>query len=198
MHDDGYLFPTPGHVLRGLLDRLDKSGEEWSEHEATADIMLAMDRDDVRPYRYYAERWGWSKSRVYRHMSDLKERAERWRTFNRSGRKTEPRERQRDSGGTKRDSDGTSAGQQRDKDRPSSPQEAETETPAGQVRDKCGTSAGQQRDSIEQSTEQSTDTHTPGAGARGSVSERRRASDRGSAFARRLGVRAQLQRPPGC
>jgi hypothetical protein len=144
-----------------MLDRLDESGEEWSEHEATADIMLAMDRDDIQAYRYYAERWEWSKSRVYRHMDTLKERARQWRSFNRSKwRKSLKNGQERDTSGTERDTSGTRAGHQRDKIPDSAPFEAESETWAGHQRDTSGTSAGHQRDNIEQSTEQSTDTHS--------------------------------------
>lgn len=48
---------------------------------AVQDIMLAMDRDDVKPYRYYAKRWKWSKSLVGKRMDDLKALADDQRCF---------------------------------------------------------------------------------------------------------------------
>lgn len=78
-----YLFPVPASVLRALLDAAAETGREFREDEAAADVMLAMDRDDLRPHRYYAKRWGWSASRALRLLDGLKAKAETWRAFNR-------------------------------------------------------------------------------------------------------------------
>jgi hypothetical protein len=167
---DGFLFPTPGYVLRDLLDERAQSDEPFSEKLAAADIMLALDRGDLKPVRYYARRWAWSKSKVHRHLDRLKTQARDWRQF-RTGRppaREEPSGRERDTGGTKRDSGGTSAGHRRDKKPASTPANAQNETAAGQVRDTGGTTPGQVRDSIEQSTEHTTEKKKQrSAGARG-------------------------------
>lgn len=78
-----YLFPIPGSVLRNLLDFKAKTGEQFSEKEAIADMMLAIDRDQIKPERYLAKRWSWSASKVHRSKKNLIEMADRWRKFNR-------------------------------------------------------------------------------------------------------------------
>lgn len=76
-----YLFPVPAKPLRSLLDAKAKRGEEFSDDEAALDVMLAIDRDDLRPHRYLAKRWGWSASRAYRTLSELEATAADWRSF---------------------------------------------------------------------------------------------------------------------
>ena len=76
-----YLFPAPAKPLRSLLDFKARAGEEFSEEEAALDVMLALDRDDLRPLRYLAKRWGWSKNRVHRGLDDLRATAAEWRSF---------------------------------------------------------------------------------------------------------------------
>jgi len=79
-------------------------GEEFSDDEAAADIMLDMDRvargtqRNLKPIRWYSKRWAWSYTRAYRAFSGrpgqqehgyerdpvepwIKERALEWRAF---------------------------------------------------------------------------------------------------------------------
>src|SRR5690606_23693738 len=83
--DRPYLFPVPAAVLRGGLNLRAQLGAEISEDEAVCDTMLDLDRMDARhppaqrlqklhSVRYYAERWGWSKSQVQRGLSGDKRR----------------------------------------------------------------------------------------------------------------------------
>lgn len=104
MSDREFLFPIPGSALRTLLDFKAEHGVEFSDDEAAADIMLALDRVDrgqaseIKPIRYYAKRWKWSRNRVNRAFSGrpggqeggyyrdpvepwIRERAESWRNF---------------------------------------------------------------------------------------------------------------------
>lgn len=76
-----YLFPTPGSPLRKLLDGKASRGEKFSEDEAAIDIMLALDRDDIKPQRYYAKRWDWPKSTVAKKLPTLLDTANGWRDF---------------------------------------------------------------------------------------------------------------------
>ncbi|MEM6286611.1 MAG: hypothetical protein AAF845_05600 [Bacteroidota bacterium] len=76
-----YFFPVLPAPLRSLLDAKAKRGEEFSEDEAVLDVMLALDRNDLRPHRYLAKRWGWSASRAYRVLDALRTEAARWRRF---------------------------------------------------------------------------------------------------------------------
>jgi len=79
---NGYLFPTPGRSLRKLLDHYAKSDERWPEHLCIQDIMLALDRDDVKPLSYYSSRWKRSKSWIHKHMPEFTEKAIAQRNFN--------------------------------------------------------------------------------------------------------------------
>lgn len=63
---DGYRYQVPGSYLRKLVDKLarhntDPNSESYTfqEVEAVIDLMLAQDRGDLKPYRYYAKRWNW-------------------------------------------------------------------------------------------------------------------------------------------
>lgn len=53
------------------------------------DVMLALDRDDLKPYRYLAKRWGWSGGTTYRKLDALKAEAEAWRSFYQEDRDAE-------------------------------------------------------------------------------------------------------------
>lgn len=165
-----YLFPTPGQLLRGLLDDQAQADEEFSEYQATADIMLALDRGDVKPIRYYAGRWAWSKSTVHRHMSTLKKRARKWRSFDleevsygdhdgdQSQRGADSSTKPRDTGETERDTDGTSSGQKVDEFPAEPPLKGADDTSVGHQGDTAETSLGQSRDSIDRNKEQNTNT----------------------------------------
>ena len=116
-----YFFPVPGSELRRMLDRKARRQEEFSEAEATMDVMLALDRGDLRPQRYYARRWGWSKGRTARALSskrsdNLQGQARRWRRFGK-GELTDdgaPKGSQQDAlAGQERGAGGASAGQER-------------------------------------------------------------------------------------
>lgn len=85
-----FRFPVPAAPLRRLLDARAASGEVWFEDEAVIDIMLALDRGDVKPVRYYAKRWSWSKSKVAREIERLKSEAESWRVFDSPEEPTNP------------------------------------------------------------------------------------------------------------
>ena len=84
-----YRFPIPGSVLRSLLDAKAKQGEKFSEEEAVADVMLALDRGQLRSPAWYAKRWKWSRTSTYRHFAGdaergiepLESRVQRWRDF---------------------------------------------------------------------------------------------------------------------
>ena len=76
-----YLFPAPAEHQRSLLDFKAQAGGVFTEGEAAIDIMLAADRGDVRPHRYYAARWKWSASKAYRLLDDLLAEAASWRSF---------------------------------------------------------------------------------------------------------------------
>ncbi|MEO0559407.1 MAG: hypothetical protein AAF170_14620 [Bacteroidota bacterium] len=80
-----YLFPVPGRVLRDLLNIKAQLGEEFSDDEAAADLMLDLDLIEfygrraqptgmLHAVRYYAERWSWPKSRVAEAWAGRKER----------------------------------------------------------------------------------------------------------------------------
>ena len=127
-----YRLPVKVSKLRKIVDDLSRRGIEFDEDDAVIDLMLATDRGDVKPIRYYARRWKWSKSRVSRSMDRLKESVEEWRNFDNTPLQ-------------KWDNSGTTAGQQRDKKRAK-------QSINGVQRDTGGTTAGQQRDSIEHTT----------------------------------------------
>lgn len=76
-----YLFPVPAQPLRSLLDGKARTGEVFTDDEATLDLMLMMDRDDVKPIRYMAQRWKWPRTSLSRKLEDMKRRAEGWRAF---------------------------------------------------------------------------------------------------------------------
>lgn len=69
-----YLVHLPPGELRRLLDVFAAVGEEFSDWQAAADLGLDLDRlrhpnpalrlRRLHSRRYYAQRWGWSKSRV--------------------------------------------------------------------------------------------------------------------------------------
>ena len=80
-----YLFPVPGKALREVLDSHARcSLEPWSEILCIQDIMLAMDRQDVKPYRYYAKRWNRPKTWVGDRMKRFKETVKKQRNFHNS------------------------------------------------------------------------------------------------------------------
>ena len=85
-----YLFPAPASAFRGLLDFAASQGKEFSDDEAALDLMLAMDRGKVKPFRYLAKRWGWSYHKVrtafkgderYDTPPWIEEKVNDWRTF---------------------------------------------------------------------------------------------------------------------
>jgi hypothetical protein len=89
-----YLFPVPGKSLRKLLDAYAEcSTEPWQEHLCIQDIMLAVDREDVKPLSYYAKRWGRNKSWVYRRMDGFRNSAEMQRRFENTERNAVKRKR---------------------------------------------------------------------------------------------------------
>lgn len=71
----------PGRPLRALLDHAAETGRKFTQDEATADLMLAIDRGDERPVRYYAKRWRWAKSTVHRRMDEMRSDVDLWRSF---------------------------------------------------------------------------------------------------------------------
>lgn len=91
-----YLFPIPGRMLRRLLDLKAEqvasgSGAGFTDDEAAADLMLDLDliayygraaRDTglLHAYRYYADRWGWPKTRVEEAWAGKPERVRRSRS----------------------------------------------------------------------------------------------------------------------
>ena len=77
-----YLFPTPGKVLRKLLDIASAVGEKFDDDMATTDMMLSIDRDDIKPQRYLVKRWGWSRHQVRAKTPELIKKSEDWRSFN--------------------------------------------------------------------------------------------------------------------
>jgi hypothetical protein len=108
-----------------LLDGKARTGEPFTEEEATLDVMLAVDREDLRPLRYYAARWSWSKNRVHRALDELAKTAGEWRGFNgrsvgqagtevgQAGTRTGPNGTKRAASGTKVGQAGTRLGQYR-------------------------------------------------------------------------------------
>ena len=74
-------MPTPARKLRKYLDLLAAVGEVFDEMDATLDMMLALDRNDIKPERYYALRWQWTKSRVHRQKATLIKTAINYRQF---------------------------------------------------------------------------------------------------------------------
>ena len=63
---DTVTTPISLRVLRNLLDAKSRSGLEFRDDEAALDLLLAHDRNDVKPERYYAKRWHWTQSDVHR------------------------------------------------------------------------------------------------------------------------------------
>lgn len=53
----------------------------FTMQDAILDIMLAKDKDDVKPYRYYAKKWGWKESTTYKRLPGIIESAAEWRNF---------------------------------------------------------------------------------------------------------------------
>ena len=149
-----YLHPVPAEVLRGGLNLRAEVGRKFSEDDAAADVMLDLDlvaMGHARPgptglpnaVRYYAVRWGWSKTEVARGLSgdpsrgvepDLIARAAAWRA--RFGGHHAPAE----SGDTW-GQDGDTGGQNT----------AET-PPKTAIRGQSGDSWGQSGDKVEQSS----------------------------------------------
>jgi len=76
-----YLFSAPAGPLRSLLDAKAQGHEPFTDDEAALDVMLAIDRDDLRPIRYYAARWKWTRYRVHATMAALTQAAQEWRSF---------------------------------------------------------------------------------------------------------------------
>lgn len=79
-----YLFPVPERPLKSLLESKAARGEEFTEHEATIDVMLMMDKGKSHSLRELAGRWNWSRMRVSRSIGDLQNNALAWRSFNTS------------------------------------------------------------------------------------------------------------------
>lgn len=96
-----YLFPFRGSTAQRLLDfKADLADGEisFTEDEAIHDVMLAIDSGRERSLRQWAERWGWSKSSVYRRWDELERTARFQREF-------------RDANGKKLGQRGTGVGQ---------------------------------------------------------------------------------------
>lgn len=85
-----YLFPVPGSVARSLLDHKAEAGGVFSDGEAAADVMLALDRvklgrqkprgkHGIGTERYLATRWGWTRWRVSESLDALVDQAGLWR-----------------------------------------------------------------------------------------------------------------------
>lgn len=76
-----YLFPVPARPLKSLLESKAARGEEFTEHEATLDVMLMMDKGKMDSERALSKRWKWSPSRVHRTKDALAKMADEWRCF---------------------------------------------------------------------------------------------------------------------
>lgn len=148
-----YLHALPAGPIRRLLevaarDEAHLAVHVFDEEEAAADIMLALDRGETKPIRYYAERWKWPKSRVHEKLPSIKETANQWRTwFGRMSQQIPD-----------------SAGQHPDKAGQKTRRTPSKSPVSGQVPDK----AGQPSDSIEQNFK--TTLSPPDAGDENAVS----------------------------
>ena len=90
-----YLFPVPGSVLRNLLDFKAKTGEQFSEKEAILDIMIDMDKQEIKKPRDYATRWSWkSHVTVWRRLPEYQDMAKKWRSFNAKSLETKVKQRE--------------------------------------------------------------------------------------------------------
>lgn len=79
-----YLFPVPARPLKSLLDSKAARGEEFTESEATLDVMLMADAGKMESLRTLSGRWNWPRMRVSRSLENLQSTAADWRAFNTS------------------------------------------------------------------------------------------------------------------
>jgi hypothetical protein len=72
---EGNWLPMPSELAFNIIDdartTAKRHGEKVSKFIAELDVMYAMDQKIERSYQDFATRWGWSKSRAYRLISDL-------------------------------------------------------------------------------------------------------------------------------
>jgi hypothetical protein len=57
-------------AVYAACDALARAGVEFTEALALMDLHAWIDRQQVKPHRYYAKRWGWGEKRAYRLMCD--------------------------------------------------------------------------------------------------------------------------------
>ena len=76
-----YRFPVPGSYLRKIVDGKARRGEAFSFEDAVVDYMLAEDRGMLKPHRYLAKRWGWTASKTFRALKEVRNTAQNWRNL---------------------------------------------------------------------------------------------------------------------
>jgi len=97
---DGYITKD---VAR-LVDEFLRFGVKLDERFALIDLMSWAHRGEVKPYRYYAKRWGWSYTTTYRFFASLGLTEQKWSRNGakmdqeRSGREAKKSESMRKSG----------------------------------------------------------------------------------------------------
>ena len=74
-----YKLTAPISVFKLVVRDAIKNNEVLPIEYATMDLMVAMDAGNVKPYRYYAKRWGWKDGTTYDRLPRMKEVVYEWR-----------------------------------------------------------------------------------------------------------------------
>ena len=86
---------VPASDLYQLVEERSELREEYgvpfSYELAVISVMLDLDTEDLRPARFYARLWGWSRGRVRNHLEEIVSEARRRLTWDgRKGNEKQP------------------------------------------------------------------------------------------------------------
>ncbi len=93
--ENRFLMAVPASDLYQLVEERSELREEYgvpfSYELAVISVMLDLDTEDLRPARFYARLWGWSRGRVRNHLEEIVSEARRRLTWDgRKGNEKQP------------------------------------------------------------------------------------------------------------
>ena len=81
-----YKLTVPISVLKKVVQDLIECKKVLTVEYATIDLMIAMDAGKVKPYRYYAKRWGWKEPTTYKRLPAMRETVQEWRDLSKKAK----------------------------------------------------------------------------------------------------------------